>query len=140
MYRSTNPGHSYTKYKIIQWHDRRRPHASQWPKPAYHCAVFIPHAAAQRTAPTLSTSFATTLEADLHRQMPDRLDWMVELVRCTRQGGYQVQLFAYFFLAIKALLQSLSINLPNFRRWKLAPTTTPGGSIALVMGGVPLNV
>ena len=35
-YRSTNPGHNHIKYKIIQWHDRWRPHASQWPKPTYH--------------------------------------------------------------------------------------------------------
>ena len=35
MYQSTNPGHSHTQYKTMQWHDRRCPHASQWPKPAY---------------------------------------------------------------------------------------------------------
>ena len=36
MYRSTKPGHNHIQYKIMQWHDRRRPHASQWPKPTYH--------------------------------------------------------------------------------------------------------
>ena len=36
MHQSTNPGHNQTQYKIIQWDDRRRPHTSQWPKPAYH--------------------------------------------------------------------------------------------------------
>ena len=35
MYRSTNPGHNHIQYKIMQWHDRRCPHASQWPKPTY---------------------------------------------------------------------------------------------------------
>ena len=35
-YRSTNPGHNHIKYKLMQWHDRWCPHASQWPKPAYH--------------------------------------------------------------------------------------------------------
>ena len=29
----------HTQYKIIQWHDCRRPHASQWPKPAYHYLI-----------------------------------------------------------------------------------------------------
>ena len=37
VYRRTNPGHNHTKYIIMQWHDRRRPHASQWPKLAYQC-------------------------------------------------------------------------------------------------------
>ena len=37
LYQSTNPGtRAILKYKIIQWHDRWRPHASQWPKPTYH--------------------------------------------------------------------------------------------------------
>ena len=36
MHWSTNPGHNHTQYKTMQWHDRRHPHASQWPKPAYH--------------------------------------------------------------------------------------------------------
>ena len=36
MYRSTNLGHDHIQYKTMQWHDHRRPHASQWPKPAYH--------------------------------------------------------------------------------------------------------
>ena len=35
MYGNTNPGHNHTQYKIVQWHDRWRPHSSQWPKPAY---------------------------------------------------------------------------------------------------------
>ena len=35
-HRTKTQGHSHTKYKISQWHDRWRPHASQWPKPAYH--------------------------------------------------------------------------------------------------------
>ena len=116
----------------------QQPAASNW-DPA-RCVVLIPHAAAQRTAPTRSTSFAATLEADLHRQMPDQSDRLVELVRRTRQGGYQVQLFADSFSAIKASLQAQSINLPNFGRWKLAPTSNSVGSIALVVGGVPLNV
>ena len=65
---------------------------------------------------------------------------MVELVRRTRQGGYQVQFFADFLPPVKALLQAGSINLPNFGRWKLAPTSTTVGSMALVVGGVPLNI
>ena len=65
---------------------------------------------------------------------------MVELVRRTRQGGYQVQLFLDFFPVIKASLQARSVNLPNFGRWKLAPTLTPVGLIALVVGGLLLNV
>ena len=36
MYQNTNPGHNHTQYKTMQWHDRRCPHASQLPKPAYH--------------------------------------------------------------------------------------------------------
>ena len=43
IYQSTNPGHSHKKYKMIQWHDRRRPHASQWPKPAYQSACLLWH-------------------------------------------------------------------------------------------------
>ena len=29
-------GHDHFQYEQCQWHDRWRPHASQWPKPAYH--------------------------------------------------------------------------------------------------------
>ena len=36
MYQSTDPGHNHTQYKTMPWHDCRRPHASQWPNPAYH--------------------------------------------------------------------------------------------------------
>ena len=36
MYQSTKTqGHDHPKYKTMQWPDRRHPHASQWPKPAY---------------------------------------------------------------------------------------------------------
>ena len=41
MYRSTHPGHNHIQYKIMQWHDRRRPHASQWPKPAYQITSMV---------------------------------------------------------------------------------------------------
>ena len=116
----------------------QQPAASNW-DPA-RCLVLLPQVAAQRTAPTRSTPFATTLEADLHRRLPDQPARMVELVRRTRQGGYQVQFFADFLPPVKALLQAGSINLPNFGRWKLAPTSTTVGSMALVVGGVPLNV
>ena len=39
MYQSTKTqGHDHIQYKIMQWHDCRRPHGSQWPKPAYQPA------------------------------------------------------------------------------------------------------
>ena len=37
MYQSTQTqGCNHNQYKTIQWHDCWCPHASQWPKPAYH--------------------------------------------------------------------------------------------------------
>ena len=62
-------------------------------------------------------------------------NWSATLVK----GATKSNFFQTFFLAIKASLQARSVNLPNFGRWKLAPTSTPVGSIALVVGGGALE-
>ena len=64
---------------------------------------------------------------------------MVELVRRTRQGGYQIQFFPHAFGEVRALLQNRGLSLPDFGRWKLLPPSPTTGSLSFVVGGVPLS-
>ena len=64
---------------------------------------------------------------------------MIELVRRTRHGGYQIQVFQPFFAEVQTLLQARRLTISDFGDWRLAPPSATAGSVSIVVGGVPLN-
>ena len=135
-------GRKSTDDRPPQQHGRKIPTTSQDWDPS-RCLVLEPALDSQRTAPTAGPKFAAAVDAFLRRMGPDVPARVVELVRRTRRGGYQLQFFAGCFSRVQALLGSLTVMLSDFGSWTMTPTRAEhanGPTVSIVVQGVPVDV
>ena len=61
------------------------------------------------------------MDAFIKRMSPDAPARSVELIRRTRRGGYQIQIFEAYFSQIRAALRPLTVTLTDFGSWTMTP-------------------
>ena len=135
---ATNGSH-YTK--DLQ-HQHRFPARTQdWE--ISRCIVMEPTTDAQRTAPMAGPKFASAMDAYIKRMSPDAPARSVELIRRTRRGGYQIQIFEAYFSRIRAALRPLTVTLPDFGSWTMTPTRenhAQGLTVSIAIPRIPITM
>ena len=92
---------------------------------------------------TASRKFAETLEHFLQRSYSDNQSRMIELVRRTKKGEYEVQFFGKNASRLREALGTRKIALPSFGSWSVGVAVgggVLGPSISVVVPRVPLSM
>ena len=107
------------------------------------CLILEPITNAQRTVKTDSTSFANELQDFIRGHSPCASGRLIELVRRTRQGAYQVQFFPGFFTPAQETLREHDISLDSFGHWRLSRQSSGApfhDTISVVISRIPLSM
>ena len=107
------------------------------------CLIIQPTTGVQRTAKTDTVNFARRLEEYIRAHLPCGPGRIVELVRRTRRGDYQVQFYPGVFVRASEGLKDCDISLESFGHWKLVSGRSRPSSadlISLVVSGIPLSM
>ena len=135
---ATNGSHYTTDLQ----HQHRFPARTQdWE--TSRCIVMEPTTDSQRTAPTAGSKFASAMDAFIKRMSPDAPARSVELIRRTRRGAYQIQIFEAFFSRIRAALRPLTVTLPDFGSWTMTPTRddhAQGPTVSIAIPRIPITM
>ena len=107
------------------------------------CIVMEPTTDSQRTAPMAGPKFASAMHAFIKRMSPNAPTRSVELIRRTRRGGYQIQIFEAYFSQIRAALSPLTVTLTDFGSWTMTPTRDDhlkGPTVSIAIPRIPITM
>ncbi len=97
----------------------------------------------QRCAKINSPSFARELEDFIRHHYTFGPGRLIELVRRTRRGGYQVQFFSSYFIRAREALKDNDISLNTFGKWKVYQRPSQPSSrdmMSVVILRIPLSM
>ena len=97
----------------------------------------------QRTAPMARAKFASAMDAFIKQMSPNAPGRLVELIRQTRRGGYQIQIFEAYFSQIRVALRPLTVTLTDFGSWTMTPTRDDhlkGATVLIVIPRIPITM
>ena len=75
--------------------------------------------------------------------IPNAPSHLVELIRRTRRGGYQIQIFEAYFSQIRATLRPLTVTLTDFGSWTMTPMRDDqlkGPTVSIAIPRIPITV
>ena len=83
------------------------------------------------------------MDALIKRMSPNAPSRSAELIRRTRRGGYQIQIFEAYFSQIRIALRPLTVTLTDFGSWTMTPMRDDhlkGPALSIVIPRIPITM